>query len=78
MNRKQYPPPGFTERLRDAILSSGMMITEIAEQTKLSRPLIYSYAYDGVVPSTTSLYKLCLVLHISADYLLFGGKICNT
>lgn len=78
MTIKQYMPPGFSKRLSDIILSSNMTITEIAKRAGVARSLIYHYAYDGVVPSSASLAKLCLVLHVSADYLLFGGKVCNT
>lgn len=75
MTIKKYMPQGFSKRLSDTILSSGMSITEIAKRADVARSLIYHYAYDGVVPSSASLARLCLVLHVSSDFLLFGKRL---
>lgn len=72
---KHYPPEGFTERLYDTVLKSGLEITEISRKTGISRSSVYAYVINGYAPNITALAKLCKVLGVSADYLLFGKEV---
>ena len=71
---KHYPPEGFTERLYRSFLKSGLEITQVSNMTGLARSSVYSYILDGVSPNVSALAKLCKVLGVSADYLLFGKR----
>ena len=76
---KHYPPEGFTKRLHESVLKSGLEITLISKVTGIPRTSVYEYVINGVVPNVTALAKLCKILHVSADYLLFGEEVkkCN-
>lgn len=70
----QYPPTGFSERLYDTWLKSGLEITELSRKSGVSRTSVYCYIYNGIAPNISALAKLCKVLNVSADYLLFGKE----
>ena len=71
---KRYPPSGFPERLHEAYIASGLSVKEIGKRAGLSHQSIYGYMFNGVEPNTSALVKLCVVLKVSADWLLFGKK----
>lgn len=75
MQVKRNQPEGFRERLYDVFIKSGITFTDLARRTGISKPLLYGYMYDDVVPTITTLAKLCGFFNISADYLLFGKKV---
>lgn len=60
----------FRPRLRDAMKSAGLNVTELAEAMDMTRPAISMYLSGRRIPETVSLIRLCKVLDISADYLL--------
>ena len=72
---KHYPPEGFTERLYESVIKSGLEITKISRTTGIPRTSLYAYVFDGVVPNITVLAKMCKLLGVSADYLLFGKEV---
>lgn len=72
---KHYPPEGFTERLYETVLKSGLEITEISRKTGIPRTSVYCYVLNGTVPNVTVLAKMCKLLGVSADYLLFGEEV---
>ena len=74
MKTLQVMPVDMRKRLVGVIENSGLTITEISRRTGLSRSLIYAYMYDGKNPTVISLWKLCTVLHVSADWILFGRQ----
>lgn len=71
---KQYTQTEFGKRLYDKILEKDITFTSLSKITGISRTLIYAYIYDCVNPSVVQLVKLCSVLNVSADYLLFGEE----
>ena len=65
---------GFSDRLERAIYASGLTCNEIAERVGCNRKAIYSYRDNESNPDVFTVAKLCCVLGVSADYLLFGKK----
>lgn len=68
---------GFSERLRQAIFDSGMNCVEISKHIDRERKSIYGYMRGDVQPDAYTIAKLCVVLNVSADYLLFGKAYDN-
>lgn len=79
-NHKKKPPEGFGERLREAVYKSGLTPTFIETNYGINHSNLYSYMVEDMAPTVATLATLCRVLHVSADYLLFGkeGTKCNT
>lgn len=75
MKKKIYPLEGFAGRLRALWLASGKTQKEIARQIGTSRSAFASYIYENSMPNALYLARLCIVFHVSADYLLFGEEI---
>lgn len=65
---------GFSERLNRAIGKSGLSICRIADKLNTSRRTIYCWLDGDALPNSFSLVKLCNILDVSADYLLFGKE----
>lgn len=65
---------GFSERLEEAFLASGMSKKEFAEKIGKERKAVYLYLDGTTPPDTFTLAKICVVLKVSADWLLFGKK----
>ena len=63
---------GFPERLREAMELSGMNSVELGKQVKRDRKAIYMYRNGDVSPDVLTVARMCAVLHVSADWLLFG------
>lgn len=60
----------FCERLSQAIKSCGYTQKEIANLLNISEGNITNWKKGSNLPSLDVFYKLCLILHESADYLL--------
>lgn len=70
---------GFADRLRYAFYKSGWSIEDMKERTGISRSNFNSYLSGDMLPAIKNLTKICLVLNVSADYLIFGrDQTCNT
>lgn len=65
---------GFSERLEEAFLASGMSKVEFARKIGRERKMTYEYLNGTTPPDTFTLAKICIALHVSADWLLFGKK----
>lgn len=65
---------GFSNRLCEAIWSKQLTKKYVAEQIGVERKALYSYADGSTVPNAVILAKLCVVLGVSADWLLFGKE----
>ncbi len=67
---------GFAMRLRQSINNSGKTIKCVAARCGTSRSRIRDWLnpHDPQMPNCRNLINLCLELHVSADYLLFGRK----
>lgn len=66
---------GFDERLSQAVKDSGMTCIEISKHIERERKSIHLYMRGEVQPDICTLAKLCEVLNVSADYLLFGKRL---
>lgn len=75
MTVKHIQPEEFSKRLYDTYIKSGLEVSAIAKRTGLSRSSVYGYMYYGITPHINALAKLCKVLNVSADYLLFGKDV---
>ncbi len=60
----------FAERFSIAIKDSGMYQREIAERLGVAPAFITNLKKGIKNPSIHQLYKICLILDVSADYLL--------
>lgn len=69
---KRYPPAGFPERLDQAIYDRGLTKAGVAREIGVDRKSIISYTYGDSTPDVDILRRLCTVLSVSADYLIFG------
>lgn len=69
---KRYPPTGFPERLNQAIYDRGLTKAGVAREIGVDRKSIILYTYGESTPDVTVLRRLCTVLNVSADYLIFG------
>ncbi len=67
----------FSERLAQAVFDSGLSNTEISRRIGRERKSIYGYMRGDVQPDAYVLAKLCVILNVSADYLLFGKAYDN-
>lgn len=71
---KNYPLVGFIERLNDSFLKSGLTQVKLAESIGVERKTVINYLHGISEPQASVLGKICKVLNVSADYLLFGTK----
>ncbi len=60
----------FSERIAEAIKSSGLSQKEIAEKLNISESNITNWKNGENLPSVEALFNLCKLLNESADYLL--------
>lgn len=72
---KHYQPEGFSKRLYDSWLYSGVELTELAKRTGVSRSTVYGYIYCGVNPNFSAIAKIAKVLNVSLDYLAFEKQV---
>lgn len=57
-------------RLRTAIKESGIQQKEIAKQIGVSAQTVSKYMKADVFPALDTLAKICVVIDVSADYIL--------
>ncbi len=60
----------FTKRFNEVLKTCGKSQIEIAKALNLSKQCVNDYKTGKTVPSIQTLYLLCKVLDVSADYLL--------
>lgn len=60
----------FAQRISEAIKHSGFTQKEIAVQLGLSEGNITNWKTGKNLPSVETLFRLCKILDVSADYLL--------
>ena len=65
-------PEGFQQRLYDLWLKSGLTQKQLADKVGRERKAIIMYLHGDVAPDILVLSKLCVALHTTADYLIFG------
>lgn len=67
-------PAGFPERLSQAIDDAGVTTRQLCECTGRERKTIYAYKHGDYSPDAVTLARMCCLLKVSADWLLFGTK----
>lgn len=60
----------FTERFKEAVKTCGLTQRELAEKLNIKESNISNWKKGKYFPSIDVLYKLCIVMGESADYLL--------
>lgn len=72
--RKRYQPEGFSGRLRELWLASGLTQLQIAERIGWDRKSVIGWIYGERIPDVLAFARLCRLFNVSADYLLFGKE----
>ena len=70
MEMKEVNLQNIQIRLRLAIKESGIQQKEIARLVGVSAQTVSKYMKTDVFPALDTLAKLCIVLDVSADYIL--------
>lgn len=60
----------FTVRFNEALKSASISQTELADKIGISKQCISDFKKGKSFPSIHTLYAICSVLNLSADYLL--------
>lgn len=60
----------FKERFNEALKYSTVNQTDLAQKINVSKQCVSDYKSGKSVPSVETLYEICRVLDVSADYLL--------
>lgn len=68
---------GFGDRLKSAIKDSGYSQKEISEILQINQDTITNYVKEKSLPKVDILFKLCNLLKISSDWLIFGVRDCD-
>lgn len=63
---------GFGERLKAAIKGSDYSQKEVSEKLRINQDTITNYVKEKSFPKADSLYDICKLLGVHADWLLFG------
>lgn len=63
---------GFGERLKSAIKDSRYTQKDISEELRINQDTITNYVKEKSLPNIEMLYKLCALLKVSSDWLIFG------
>lgn len=70
MEMKEVNLQNIQNRLRTAIKESGMQQKEIARLIGVSAQTVSKYMKADIFPALDTLAKLCIILDVSADYIL--------
>ncbi|MBR2334064.1 MAG: helix-turn-helix transcriptional regulator [Clostridia bacterium] len=70
MEMKELDLQNIQKRLRSAIKESGIQQKEIAKQIGVSAQTVSKYMKADIFPALDTLAKLCVVIDVSADYIL--------
>lgn len=73
-NQKYEPPKGFIERMEQKVDEKQITYKDLAQQCGVGVRTINDYRNGVTIPNITVLSKMCIVLDVSADYLLFGNN----
>ena len=60
----------FKERFNEVLKTSAKTQTQIARELNITNKSVNDYKMGKSVPSIETLYLLCKILEVSADYLL--------
>ncbi len=70
-SRRGYPR-GFADRLVQVMDLRDKNTSQLAKLTRVDRKTIYCYRQGDTSPSAVILARMCEILDVSADWLLFG------
>lgn len=74
MAKKHYNQTiGFADRLNQAMNNRGLNAVQLGELIDMERKTIYTWQWGYTMPNALILARICKVLDVSADYLLFGS-----
>ena len=74
MRRRTGFLQGFPERLTLAIEDAEVSTRQLCDCTRKDRKTIYAYKNGDTSPDALTLARMCCLLRVSADWLLFGTK----
>lgn len=77
MSGPMFSAAGFSHRLRDARIRSGLTIAEAATACQIPMPTLEAYLYRQHLPTASALFKIAVGLGVSSDWLLFGDGCRN-
>ena len=73
--RKHYNQTvGFADRLTKSMYDKEVNNTQLAKKIVMERNAVAMYVNGYSMPNSLILARICKVLNVSADYLLFGEK----
>lgn len=74
MAKKHYNQTiGFADRLNQAMYDRDMSASQLAKLVGMERKTVYTWQWGYTMPNSLILARICNVLGVSADYLLFGS-----
>lgn len=74
MAKKHYNQTiGFADRLNQAMYDCDMNASQLAKLIGMERKTVYTWQWGYAMPNSLILARICKVLGVSADYLLFGS-----
>ena len=75
MAHKRRPPEGFGKRLKESYLKSGYSLYDIERLIGVNHSNFLSYINGDMAPTIINFARICELLNVSADYLLFGKEV---
>lgn len=75
MAKKHYNQTvGFADRLSKSMKTKNINNTKLAEKIGMERKTVSMWVNGYSMPNSLILARMCKVLNVSADYLLFGER----
>lgn len=74
MRKHYYTLSGFSERLSSAMAIRKINNTELAKMLEIDRKTVSSWVNGYNTPNCVILAELCMILRLSANWLLFGKE----
>ena len=75
MAKKHYNQTvGFADRLSKSMKTKNINYTKLAEMIGMERKTVSMWVNGYSMPNSLILARMCKVLNVSADYLLFGER----
>lgn len=65
---------GFSDRLNQILYDRNISAQKLAKLVGMERKTVYTWTNGYSMPNSLILARICKVLNVSADYLLFGEK----
>lgn len=65
---------GFPDRLKKALKEKDMTYMEFARRIGCDKKTVYNWIEGISSPDMVSIEKMCKILRVTSDYLIFGEK----